>query len=70
MDIKVNSTDERELVISTNIFELAELYKATRPGRKTKAQNATLTQFGDLVRMATPDIEPLVADEEIDDGHS
>lgn len=49
MDVNVQQPDAVELVIKGTRAELASLYLATRRGRKSRAQQLQLEQFGDLL---------------------
>lgn len=56
MEIEIHTPTTRTLVIKASVNELADLYAATRRGRRTKTQNAVLEKFGDAIGAASPDV--------------
>lgn len=49
MKLKIRQSEERDLELSASIFELANLYQATRRGgRRSKEQKDALEALGDL----------------------
>ena len=65
MKVLSETSRDRQITVSATIDELATLYDATRKGRRSKAQEKILLEFGDALLNSDPALQRLVAlDEE------
>ena len=68
MKVITKTNEQRTVVIEATIDELVTLYDATRKGRRTKAQERALLEFGDLLRESDVDLAAVALEIEEDAG--
>lgn len=56
MKVHTRPPQEVEVVVTMTRDELQQFYNATRPGRRTRAEQRMLEQFGDLLVEGSPHV--------------
>lgn len=72
IEVYVAPPKDREIMIRCGMQTMAEIYEATRPGRRTRKQQQTLEALGDAILSTMPELEDWLsdADDQFPDGDS
>lgn len=62
-DMKVTNEQitERRIIVEASLEELAVLFEATRKGRRTRAEELALSDFGDHLKASDTDLAAMIA---------
>ncbi len=64
MKVVTQSNSQRIVTLEATIDELVVLYDATRKGRRSRAQEQALLDFGDLLRASDADLDGIIVEDD------